>query len=261
MHLRPKTSSELDRMRQSGEILDYVLREAVSHVRPGVTLSELDRIIHDAIIGREATPSFLGYRGYPASSCLSINDVVVHGIPSSDVIKEGDAVGIDVGVCYEGYHTDAAVTIPCGNVTPGVRRLLQTTQQALRDGIAAAIRGNTVGDIGYAVETSVNEQGTYGIVDALSGHGVGQKLQEPPEVMNIATNDTTPLENNLTLAIEPMITLGGPEVYFDADGWAVRTRDRSVAAQFESTIIVRDNDPEILVPFPLSISVDEVMGI
>lgn len=261
MRLRPKTPQELDKMRQGGIILDTVLREAVPHVRPGITLKEIDRIIHDAIIRHEATPSFLGYRGYPASSCLSINDVVVHGIPSDYALNSGDVVGIDVGVCYEGYHTDAAVTIPCGRISPEALNVLKATQQALRDGIAASIRGNTVGDIGQAVESSIREQGDYGIVDALSGHGVGQNLQEAPEVMNIATGDPTLLENGITLAIEPMITLGGAEVYFADDGWAVHTRDRSIAAQFESTIVVRDNDPEILVPFPLSISVDEVMGI
>jgi methionyl aminopeptidase len=261
MHLRTKNDQELDTMRRGGIILDSVLREAVRLVSPGVTTRELDQHIHALIIGKGGAPSFLGYRNYPASSCISVNEVIVHGIPGDYVIKDGDIVGIDVGVHFEGYHTDAAVTIPCGRISEDANQLLIVTQQALKQGVEAAIAGNTVNDIGEAVEQFVASNGEFGIVDALSGHGVGKNLQEAPEIMNIATGDTTPLQNGLTLAIEPMITKGTHEVVFERDGWTVRTKDRSLSAQFETTIIVRDNDPEILVPFPLAISVDENMGI
>lgn len=252
MTIRPKTQSEIDAMIEGGRILSLVHESAFRFVKPGQTLKEIDDFIHKQIVSHGAAPSFLNYHGYPAASCLSINDVVVHGIPSDYKLTERDILGIDIGVHYEGYHTDAALTMPLGSMPHATQNLLAVTQAALEEGIAAAVAGNTVADISDAIHTYVESQGNFGIVRDLCGHGVGANLQEEPEIPNYRHRNTTPLVNGMTLAIEPMITLGDWKVTIDKDDWTVRTKDHSLAAQFETTVVIRDNDPIILVPFTLS---------
>lgn len=253
MTLRPKTEHELATMREGGKRLNEVLQYADSLIRPGMTLREIDEKLHTVIKQHGGTPSFLGYLNYPAATCLSLNDAVVHGIPDETVLKTGDVLGIDIGMFYDGYHTDAAFTKPLGKIHHEALQLLAVTQESLRIGIEAASSGNLVSSIGEAIENYIREQSRpYGIIRDLSGHGIGQKLQESPEILNHRNKNTTMLTNGLTIAIEPMITLGGWHVFIDAhDDWTVRTEDGSLAAHFETTIVIHDNDPEVLVSFPL----------
>lgn len=251
MTIRPKNNEELAIMRESGKRLNDVLSAVNEFITAGKSLREIDAFAHNLIIKSGATPSFLGYLDYPASTCLSVNDAVVHGIPTDYILKDGDVIGVDIGVLYEGYHTDAAFTKGIGTITPEARKLLQVTQESLGIALEAAIAGNTVGDIGQAIEQYVKSQGKFGIVRDLSGHGVGKNLQEAPEILNYATKDPTPLINGMTLAIEPMINLGDWRVVVDSDDWTVRSRDGMASAHFETTIIINDNDPEVLVDFPL----------
>lgn len=253
MTIPQKNNTELESMRQSGRILDAVHRAAYDFAQAGRSLHDIDTFIHAKILEHGGTPSFLHYRGFPASSCLSVNDAVVHGIPTDYVLEEGDILGIDIGVCYDGYHTDAAITKAIGRVPTETMKLLSVTQEALRAGIEAAKAGNTVADIGEAVQGYVESQGKYGIVRELAGHGVGRKLQESPEILNVRNSNNTVLVNGMTLAIEPMITTGHWRVEIAEDRWTVLTQDMSLAAQFETTVVIRDNDPEILVPFPLDV--------
>lgn len=251
MHIRPKTSEEIEIMRQGGAILNDILKATYTYVKPGQTLREIDKFIHHLIIQAGAKPSFFGYHGFPASACLSVNSAVVHGIPNDYVLKDGDLLGVDVGVLFEGYHTDSAFTMPIGSVTPEAAKLLAVTQESLKVALEAAVAGNMVQDIGIAIENYVKSQGKYGIIRDLSGHGIGQKLQEAPEILNFKTKNTTPLINGMTLAIEPMISLGTHQVEIDSDNWTVRTKDNSATAHFESTIVIHENDPIVLVPFAL----------
>ncbi len=251
MNIRPKTEQELDLMRQSGRILNQTHQKVAPFVTEGKSLQEIDHFVAATIRELDGEPAFLGYHDFPASSCLSLNDEVVHGIPSSYVLKPGDILGVDIGVRYQGYYTDAAVTIPIGPLTKEVQTLLQVTHEALKVGIEVALAGNTVGDIGLAIEMYVKSQGKYGIIRDLSGHGIGTDLQEPPEILNYATKNNTLLTNGMTIAIEPMLSLGDWRVTLDSDNWTIRTKDNSLAAHYETTIIIRDADPEILVPFPV----------
>ncbi len=239
-------------MQEGAKRLDAILRLAYDFITCGKNLKEVDAFIHDQILVHEGKPSFLGYHGYPASSCLSLNDVVVHGIPNKYVLKDGDVLGVDIGLLFDGYHTDAAFTKGIGELTDQQTQLLQVTQKALRLGVEAAVAGNTTQDIGRAVADYVTGQGDYGIIRELTGHGVGSNLQEAPEVPNYITPEKVDLVNGMTLAIEPMISLGGWRVTIDHDDWTVRTADRSLAAHFETTIVIQENDPLVLVPFPLS---------
>ncbi len=252
MHYRPKTDAELNIMREGGKILNAVHEATFAFIRPGKSLKEIDAFIRQEIESHGAAPSFLGYHGFPASSCLSLNDVVVHGIPNDYVLKDSDVLGVDIGVLHEGYHTDSAFTKAFAPVKPEVAELLAVTQGALEEGIGAAIAGNTVGDISMAIEAYILSHDDYGIIRDLCGHGIGQKLQDTPEIPNYAHSDNSPLINGMTLAIEPMVSLGTWKVTVDADEWTVRTKDNSISAHFETTIAIRDNDPEILVQFPLT---------
>lgn len=253
MTIPPKTNQELDAMREGGKRLNEILEKVDSFAVAGKTLKEIDTFIHTNILALDGKPSFLGYQNYPAASCLSVNDAVVHGVPTEYELKDTDILGIDVGFYFEGMHTDAAFTKLLGSGTPAQNKLLQTTQEALRSALESAIAGNRVGDIGKTIEEYVQSQGAFGIIRDLAGHGVGRKLQEPPEVLNYRNRSEILLINGMTLAIEPMISMGGWHVYIDSeDNWTVRTDDGSLAAQFETTIIIQDNDPEILVHHPLT---------
>lgn len=241
-----KSEREIAAMRTAGRIVAEVLARLEPEVRAGATTADLDRIAEEMIRAAGATPSFKGYRGYPASICVSINDEVVHGIPGARRIRKGDLVSIDAGAIWDGYHGDAARTVVVDDAAPRVRDLVETTGRALAAGIAAAQAGRRIGDVSAAIEDAALAGG-YGVVRQYVGHGIGQEMHEEPQVPNyrIAARGIA-LAPGLCLAIEPMFTLGSGDVVLQPDGWTVTTRDRSLAAHFEDTIAITDHGPEVL---------------
>lgn len=238
---------ELAKLRRSGRIAAEVLATVAAAVKPGVTTKHLDDIAAAAIRAAGATASFLGFQDYPASLCVSIKDEVVHGIPADRrVIRDGDLVGLDIGVNFQGLFSDHAVTVPVGQVDPAARRLVTDAKEALAVGLRAIKAGATVGDISAAIEGFLKPKG-YGIVTQLTGHGLGYSVHEPPAVPNVGQPGAgQKLAAGLVLAIEPMVGLGRPEVETADDGWTVVMRDHSPAAHFEHTILVTENGCEIL---------------
>ncbi len=242
-----KTSRELSIMREAGKISQKALRLAGEAVEPGVSTWEIDRIIREYIEKSGAKPSFLGYCDYPASACISVNDVVIHGIPSKgQILKSGDIVSIDVGAIYEGFHGDNAWTFPCGKVSEEAQRLMDTTRESLFIGIEKAVSGNRIGDIGSAVQEYV-EARNYSVVREFVGHGVGAKLHEDPSVPNYGTSGRgVRLLPGMTIAIEPMVNQGDCKVKVLNDGWTTKTVDGKLSAHFEHTIAITPNGPVIL---------------
>ncbi len=244
-----KTEEEIDLMRAAGQLLARTHGEVAALVREGATTRQLDRRAEEYIRDNGATPSFKGYNNFPYSLCLSPNSVVVHGFATDEPLKSGDILSVDCGVFLNGYHADSAYTYPIGEVSPEVRQLLKETEASLYKGIEQAVSGNRVGDISYAIQNYVAPKG-YGVVRELVGHGVGAKLHEKPEVPNYGKRGSGPLlQTGMTLAIEPMVTLGKKEVVQEKDGWTIRTRDRKPAAHFEHTVVVRKDKAEILTSF------------
>lgn len=242
-----KEPGEIQTMRESGQILALGMEKTLLAVEPGITTDELDKIFVTTIKSLGAEPSFLGYRGYPKSICTSVNDEVVHGIPSKRVVHEGDIIGVDCGVRWNGYCSDMARTVPVGEISQEHKLLLEVTQKSLMLAIKEAIPGNTIGDIGATVQEYVEDHG-YAVVRALVGHGVGKNVHEDPSVPNFGKRGTgVKLQAGMVLAIEPMVNMGSAEVEFDEDdGWTVRTADGSWAAHCEDTIAITDDGPEIL---------------
>lgn len=242
-----KTSRELELMRVACRISAEALKVAGEAVRPGISTWEIDKIAHDYIVRQGAEPNFLGLYGFPASACISINDEVIHGIPKkSRILKEGDIVSIDLGAKINGFNGDNARTFAVGRISEDARRLLDTTEQSLYEGIRAAVAGGRVGDIGHAVQTYCESRG-YGVVREYEGHGVGTKLHEEPGVPNFGTAGRgIRLMPGMTIAIEPMINGGTHRVKQLRDGWTVITADGALSAHFEHTIAITDNGPEIL---------------
>ncbi len=241
-----KTDEEIEGIRKASRIVAEVLQFAREIVVPGITTREVDEKIREFIESKGGRPAFLGYRGFPASSCISLNDEVVHGIPGSRRIKEGDLVKVDVGVVYNGYIGDAAITIVVGEVSPSVKKLVETTEKALYRGIEKAVPGNRLSDISHAIQKTAEEAG-FSVVRDLGGHGVGLKLHEEPFVPNYGPPGRGPLlKRGMTLALEPMVNMGRPHVKTKKDGWTVVTKDGSLSAHFEHTIAILDNGPEIL---------------
>ncbi len=234
-------------MRDAGRISARALRLAGEAVEPGVSTAEIDRIVRRYIEGEGATPSFLGYSGFPASACISVNEVVIHGIPhKGQILREGDIVSIDVGALYEGFHGDNAWTFACGDVSKEAQALMDATRESLFEGINAARPGNRVGDIGSAVQRYVEARG-YSVVRDFVGHGVGAKLHEEPSVPNYGTPGRgVRLLPGMTLAIEPMINQGVHQVETLADGWSVVTADGKLSAHFEHSIAITPDGPVIL---------------
>ena len=224
-------------MMEAGRITGEALLVAREHVREGISTFELDTVIREAIEKRGAKPSFLGYGGFPASACISINDEVIHGIPSKKrFLEEGDIVKIDVGAYYKGFHGDSARTIAVGRASEEALRLIETTRQSFFDGVAAVKIGNRMGDVGNAVQTCVEAQG-FSVVRRYIGHGIGRELHEQPDVPNFGTAGRgTRLCAGMVLAIEPMVNVGSEEVYEMPDGWTVKTRDGSLSAHYENTV-------------------------
>ena len=242
-----KSAREIETMRQAGRIVAGVLRELAAALRPGITTADLDRLAERLIREAGAEPAFKGYQGYPASICASINDEVVHGIPSPHrVLRDGDLVSLDVGARYRGYYGDSAATFAVGHVPAEARRLLEVTREALYAGIAAARPGNRLGDIGHAVQRYVEAAG-FSVVRDYAGHGIGRAMHEDPQVPNYGQPGTgLRLRPGLVLAIEPMVNAGGHAVRTEADGWTVRTVDGSLSAHFEHTVLITEGEPEIL---------------
>ncbi len=241
-----KTEADRAGMRAAGKVVKAALDAAEKVVREGVTTLEIDAVVEQTIRGLGAIPSTKGFEGYPNASCISVNDVVVHGIPSLQVVKSGDIVSVDVTALLNGYQSDAARTFLVGNVSEADRKLVTAAQAAFFAGLEYAKSGNRIGDVSSAIQL-YSELNGYGVVRALTGHGIGRKMHEPPEVPNYGRKHSgPPLKNGLCLAIEPMITAGDWRVKIDRDGWTVRTYDGSRAAHYENTVIITDGEPEIL---------------
>ncbi len=242
-----KSSRELELMKEACVISAQALQLAGEAVRPGITTYEIDKIAYDFIKKCGAKPNFLNYGGFPATACISINDEVIHGIPSKKrVLKEGDIVSIDLGAAINGYNGDNAATFICGDCSPEVKRLVETTREALYKGIEQAVPGGRIGDIGNAVQTYCEERG-FSVVRDFVGHGVGTKLHEEPSVPNFGhAGRGIRLLPGMTLAIEPMINLGTHKVKTLSDGWTVKTADGKCSAHFEHTVAITTNGPVIL---------------
>jgi methionyl aminopeptidase len=241
-----KSPEQIDAMRRAGRLVGHTLSTLVETVRPGVTLTELDTLAERVIRGGGGIPSFLGYHGFPATLCLSPNSWVVHGIPNGDALTEGDILSIDCGAIVEGWHGDAAVTVPVGQVDEAARRLIDTTERAMWAGIAQVRAGNRLSDIGHAVERVAAAPG-YGVVREYVGHGIGTHMHEEPQVPNYGRPGRgLRLQTGLVLAIEPMVNEGGPETRVLDDGWTVVTRDGSRSAHFEHTVAITPTGPEVL---------------
>ena len=247
MSVSIKSEHEIELMRHAGHLLEKVHDELASHIRPGISTKELDRIGEDMIRSMGCTPNFLNYEGFPASFCISLNDEVVHGIPSRHkIIQEGDLVKIDAGLIYKGYHSDAARTYAVGEVSPEARQLMEVTKQSFFEGIKFAKAGNHLYDISAAIQKYAESFG-FGVVRDLVGHGIGTDMHEEPEIPNFAQKRKgIKLAAGMTLAIEPMITAGRYDVAWMDDGWTVVTEDGSLASHYENTILITDGEPEIL---------------
>ena len=247
MAVSMKSAREIELMREAGRLLSRVHDELGAAIRPGMSTLEIDQLGEKLIRSFGCVPNFLHYNGYPASSCVSVNDEVVHGIPKKDrILQEGDIVSLDAGLIYQGYHSDAARTHAVGKISPQAQQLIEVTRQSFFEGIKMAREGCHLHDISNAIDAYVSRFG-YGIVRDLVGHGIGTSLHEDPQIPNFAQRRKgVRLQAGMTLAVEPMINAGGWEVDFLNDGWTVVTRDGSLSAHYENTILVTDGEPEIL---------------
>ena len=242
-----KSSHEIALMRQAGKITAAARALAGAMVAPGVTTREIDRAVHRFIKSKGAVPSFLGYNGYPASVCISVNDEVIHGIPGNRVLKEGDIVSVDVGAFKDGYHGDCAGTYPCGKISPEAQRLIDVTRQSFFEGIRYAREGYRLPDLSGAIQRYVEQNG-FSVVREYVGHGIGTKMHEAPEVPNyVEPRAGRPrFLRGMTVAVEPMVNAGGAGVCVMPDGWTVKTADGRLSAHYENSILITDGEPELL---------------
>jgi methionyl aminopeptidase len=241
-----KSRQEIEKMAEAGRVVAETIAHVGERLEPGITTGELDQVAEDYIRGAGGVPTSLGYRGYPAAICISPNDMVVHGIPGAYVVGDGDLVTIDVGVTLDGFIADSAYTFAVGSVEPEAQRLLDVGRSALEAGIAQARAGNRVGDISAAVQRHVEAHG-FSVIRSLVGHGVGRAYHEDPHVPNFGEPGRGPLlSEGMTIAIEPMITAGAPDVYVHGDEWSISTEDGSLAAHFEHTVAITAEGPRIL---------------
>jgi methionyl aminopeptidase len=244
--IRLKSRQEIEGMARAGELVAETIAVVGEHIRPGVTTGELDRIAEEFIRERGGVPTSKGYRGFPAATCISPNSMVVHGIPGAHRVEEGDLISVDVGITLDGLIADSASTFGVGEITDEARRLLEICEGARDTGIEQARPGNHIGDISHAVQTVVEGAG-FSVVRALVGHGVGHSYHEDPQIPNFGTPGRGPLlQAGMTVAIEPMITAGGAEVYVHDDDWSISTEDGSLAAHFEHTVAILEDGPRIL---------------
>ena len=247
--IRLKSEEEIALLRENALMVSKTLAEVGRHIEPGITTRELDAIAEQYIRSLGAVPGFLGFEGFPATLCMSVNDVVVHGFPSGYKLKEGDIVSVDCGTIYRGYYGDSAYTFPVGKVSPRVQQLLDATKHSLELGIEQAVAGNRTGDIGEAVQSYCESLG-FSIVRELVGHGVGRDMHESPEVPNYGRRGHgVKLHEGMVICIEPMVNAGRKEVYLDDNGWAVHTADGAPSAHFEKTVAVRHGKAEVLTTY------------
>lgn len=252
-----KTDEEIELLRVANQIVARTLAEVAKVIAPGVTTLKLDTIAEEYIRSQGAVPGFKGYGGFPGTLCVSVNENVVHGIPSNYALREGDIVSVDCGAVKDGYNGDSTYTFCVGEVDEEVKRLLRTTKESLYIGIEHAVEGNRIGDIGHAIQEYCEKRG-YGVVREMCGHGVGRKLHEDPDVPNYGRKGTGPLiKNGMVIAIEPMINMGSKNIVIERDGWTTRTKDRKPSAHYEHTIAIHHGKPDILSSFQY---VEEVLG-
>ena len=242
-----KSQREIELMREAGAILAETHEMLKAHIKPGITTAKLDKLAEEFIISKGGTPSFKNYNEFPGSICSSINEVVVHGIPSKKaVLKNGDIISIDLGVNFQGYHADAAITHPVGNISDKVKKLLEVTEASLYEGLKEAKPGNHLSNISHRIEQFIKPHG-YGIVEEFTGHGIGKSLHEEPYVPNFgAPNEGPILQEGMTICVEPMVNLGTKNVKILRDNWTTVTIDRKYSAHFEHTIIITKDGYEIL---------------
>ena len=251
-----KTDAEVELLREANQLVSKTLAEVAVHIRPGVTTLRLDAIAEEFIRSHGALPAFKGYAGFPNTLCTSVNDEVVHGIPSDYALMEGDIISVDCGVILNGWYGDSAFTFPVGEVKPEILRLLDFTRASLEEGVRQAIAGNRIGDISHAVQSKA-EGGGYSVVRTLVGHGIGKHLHEGPEVPNFGRRGSgTRLERNMVICIEPMINMGTKYTSTDSDGWTVRTGDGKPSAHFEYAVAVREGKPDLLTTY---VYIEEVL--
>ncbi|MFO7615756.1 MAG: type I methionyl aminopeptidase [Bacteroidales bacterium] len=252
-----KTDEEIELLRKSNLLVSATLATIAPLMKPGISTEEIDRIAEEHIRDFGGVPGFKGYNGFPKTLCISINDQVVHGIPSARTLREGDIVSVDCGVYMNGFHGDSAFTFAIGEIAPENRHLIQVTREALFLGIAQAVAGNRIGDIGHAVQAHA-EANRFSVVREMVGHGVGRHLHEEPEVPNYGRPGTGPLlREGMTIAIEPMINLGRRQIYQDRDGWTIRTADHKPSAHFEHSVAIRASKADILSDFEV---IDKVLN-
>ena len=252
-----KTDEEIELLREANLVVAHTLAEVAKVIAPGVTTLKLDAVAEEYIRSQGAVPGFKGYGGFPGTLCVSVNENVVHGIPSNYALREGDIVSVDCGAVKDGFNGDSTYTFCVGEVSEEVKNLLRTTKESLYIGIEKAVEGNRIGDIGHAVQEYCEKRG-YSVVRELCGHGVGKRLHEEPDVPNYGRKGTGPLiKNGMVIAIEPMINMGSKNIVIERDGWTCRTKDRKPSAHFEHTIAVHGGKPDILSSFAY---VEEVLG-
>ncbi len=245
-----KTEAEIEIMRQSCSFVEQAIAEVAKFLKPGVTTRQANDLAERFIRDNGGIPSFLNYKGFPYSACLSVNDAVVHGFSDNNVLKEGDIISVDIGVFKNGFHGDSAYTFAIGDPGEKVLQLMKITKEALYKGIEKAHHGNRIGDIAFAIQDYAERHHGYGVVRELVGHGLGRSLHEDPQVPNFGKRGNGPkLKDGMVIAIEPMINLGVKDVYYDNDGWTVRTKDRKPSAHYEHTVCIRRGKPDILSSF------------
>lgn len=245
-----KTEAEIELIRHSALLVNKAIAVVAKHMKPGVTTMELDRLAEQFIRDNGGVPSFKNYKGYPFTACISVNDAVVHGFPNEQPLKDGDIISFDVGVYKNGFHGDSAYTFAIGDVPEEVLALMRVTKESLYKGIEKAIAGNRIGDIAFAIQEHTEKKHGYGVVRELVGHGVGRNLHEDPQVPNYGKRGSGPkMQEGMVIAIEPMINLGTKDVYYEDDGWTVRTRDNKPSAHYEHTVCVKRGKADVLSSF------------
>ncbi len=241
-----KSTSEISKMRAAGKIVFGTFKELEKHISPGITTKQLDKIAEDYIRSQGGEPSFLGYAGFPASICASINDTVIHGIPDGTALKDGDIISLDIGAVFDGYHGDAARTYPVGKISDEAKRLIDVTRQSFFEGLKFARHNERLFSISATIQDYIESHG-YSIVRNYCGHGIGKKLHEDPEIPNHGNfGHGIRLCKGMTIAVEPMVNAGGFETKCLSDGWTVKTKDGSLACHYENTILITDGEPELL---------------
>ncbi len=252
-----KTDEEIELLRQSNLLVSETLAEVAKFIKPGITTLELDHIAYEYILSKGAVPAFLNYGGFPNTLCISVNDQVVHGIPSNYALKNGDIVSVDCGVKMNGFFGDSAYTFPVGDVNPEVLKLLKATKESLYEGIRFAVEGKRVGDVGHAVQYYCETRG-FSVVREMVGHGVGRSLHEKPEVPNYGRQGWgTKLKSGMVIAIEPMINMGKKELILESDGWTTRTTDGMMSAHYEHSVAIRKGKADVLSTFKY---IEDVLG-